>query len=205
MQSQLSRTIACLACAVCSALAWPAAAAVPQIASVEGVLLSAGGGPAADGNYTVTFAIFPQSLGGAAVWTETTTLSAKGGQFNWALGSKSALSPAVLNLATPFLSVVVGADPELPRLPLATTLYAQRAAVAEALECSGCLKAAALDSAVLQPYAKTADLSGFAKAADLSAYAKASDLDAYAKVASPMFWRGTVNSATGCLPPSCVR
>jgi len=60
-------------------------------------------------------------------------------------------------------------------------LFAQRAAVADALDCSGCVKAAALEASVLQPYAKASDLSAYAKASDLSGYAKATDLGNYAK------------------------
>jgi hypothetical protein len=41
-----------------SLLAGSASAAVPTTSSLEGVLLSSGGGPAADGNYTVTIGIY---------------------------------------------------------------------------------------------------------------------------------------------------
>jgi hypothetical protein len=64
---------------------------------------------------------------------------------------------------------------------MASSPFALRAGVAEALECTGCLKAGNLDAAVLQPYAKSADLAPYAKTADLSGYAKTSDLGAYAK------------------------
>ncbi|MBM4344894.1 MAG: hypothetical protein FJ100_16120 [Deltaproteobacteria bacterium] len=170
-----------------------AGAAVPSTATLEGVLTSAGGGPAADGNYTLTVAIYPQQSGGTAAWTETAAVTAKGGQFTLQLGAKTPLSAAGLNLSSAWLGVAIGSDPELARQPLGSALYAQRAAVAESLDCSGCIKAGALEAAVLQPYAKAtdlgnyakaADLSGYAKTADLGGYAKATDLDAYAKVAS---------------------
>ncbi len=159
-----------------------ASAAVPTSAPVEGVLLSAGGGPAADGTYTANFAIYAAEAGGTAVWSETgVSVIAKGGQFSYTLGSKTPLSAAALNLQTAYMGMQVGTDPELPRKPLGTSLFALRAAVAESLECSGCLKAGALDAGVLQPYAKTTDLSTYAKSTDLSAYAKTADLSAYAK------------------------
>ncbi|MBI5607433.1 MAG: hypothetical protein HY902_00980 [Deltaproteobacteria bacterium] len=159
-----------------------AIAAVPTSATIEGLLLSAGGGPAADGTYTATFSIYAAEAGGSPVWTESgVSVTAKGGQFTYMLGSKTPLSAAAVNLQTAYMGMQIGSDPELPRKPVGASLFALRAAVAEALECSGCLKAGVLDPGVLQPYAKTTDLSAYAKSSDLSAYAKSSDLSAYAK------------------------
>ncbi|MBI5610468.1 MAG: hypothetical protein HY902_16440 [Deltaproteobacteria bacterium] len=183
IRSSFVATVLALA-ALAATSAVPVQAAVPTSASVEGLLLSAGGGPAADGNYSMTFAIYAAETGGNAVWTEAgVAVAAKGGQFNTQIGAKTPLSAAVVNLQTAWLGVQVGTDPELPRKPLSANLFALRAAVAEGLECSGCLKAGVLDASVLQPYAKTTDLSAYAKSADLGAYAKSSDLGAYAKTA----------------------
>ncbi len=173
-----ARTLVASSLVVASA----AGAAVPATTPIEGVLLSSGGGPAADGNYTITVAIYGAETGGSAVWTESgVTIAAKGGQFSYQLGAKTPLSSAVLNLPAAWVGIQIGTDPELPRKPMGASPYALRTAVAEALECSGCLKAGNLDAGVLQPYAKSADLGAYAKTADLSAYAKASDLTAYAK------------------------
>ena len=161
--------------------ALPAIAAVPTTATLEGALMSTGGGPAADGQYQVTFAIYSQQSGGNAIWTESATLSAKGGQFSWQLGTKTPLSATGLDLATAWLGLQIGSDPELPRQPAGSSLYAQRAAIAENIACSGCIKAGALDPGVLSAYAKAADLGAYAKAADLSGYAKTTDLGTYAK------------------------
>jgi hypothetical protein len=159
-----------------------AQAAVPTTSAIEGVLMSSGGGPAADGNYTVSVSIYGAETGGSAVWTESgVTIAAKGGQFSYQIGSKTPLSAAALSLSTAWIGVQIGTDPELPRKPLGAAPFALRAAIAEGLECTGCLKAGNLDAGVLQPYAKAADLGAYAKTADLSAYAKASDLGAYAK------------------------
>ncbi len=180
--SLLLRTTLAAGALVSALLASSALAAVPTATSVEGLLLSAGGGPAADGNYTVTFAIYAAETGGAPIWSEAgVTVVAKGGQFSYLLGSKTPLVAASLNLQNAWLGVQIGADPELSRRPLGATLFALRAAVAETLECTGCVKVGALDAAVLQPYAKTTDLAPFAKSTDLSAYAKTADLAAYAK------------------------
>jgi hypothetical protein len=159
-----------------------AQAAVPTTSSLEGVLLSSGGGPAADGNYTVTIGIYSAETGGNPVWAESgVTVAAKGGQFSYQLGSKTPLSAAALSLSKAWIGIQIGSDPELPRQAMASSPFALRAGVAEALECTGCLKAGNLDAAVLQPYAKSADLAPYAKTADLSGYAKTSDLGAYAK------------------------
>jgi hypothetical protein len=160
----------------------PAESAVPSTSALEGLLLSSGGGPAADGNYTVTIGIYSSETGGSPVWTESgVTVAAKGGQFSYALGSKTPLTAAALSLSSAWIGVQIGSDPELPRKPMGSVAFALRAAVAEGLECTGCLKAGHLDAGVLQPYAKSADLGAYAKSADLGAYAKTADLAAYAK------------------------
>lgn len=176
-------------CALCSLSAGAATASVPTSISLEGVLLSAGGGPAADGNYGAAFALYPQATGGTAVWSESgAQVAVKGGQFTYALGGKTPIGAAtVAGAAELWLGVTVGSDPELPRVQLRSVAYAlsaDTAGKALAVECSGCIKAGALDAAVLQPYAKAADLSGYAKAADLGNYAKATDLADYVKAAS---------------------
>ena len=165
-----------------AALTSVAGAAVPTTSAIEGVLLSSGGSPAADGNYTVTIGIYAAETGGSAVWSESgVAIAVKGGQFSYMLGSKTPLAAAALNQTKAWVGIQVGTDPELPRKPLGSSPYALRAAVAEALECTGCLKAGNLDAGVLQPYAKSADLGAYAKTTDLSAYAKVTDLSPYAK------------------------
>ncbi|MBI5607881.1 MAG: hypothetical protein HY902_03270 [Deltaproteobacteria bacterium] len=162
----------------------PATAAVPTTIGLEGVLLSSGGAAAADGLYDITFGIYNDPTTGNPLWVEgPVKVSVKSGAFTYVLGTTKALSAAVLNGTGLYLSLQVSPDPELPRKPLASQAFAFRAAVAEALECSGCIKPAMLDAAVLQGYAKTADLSAYAKTSDLSVYAKAADLSAYAKTA----------------------
>ena len=165
-------------------LAPAAFAALPATTTIEGVLMSTGGGPVADGNYAATVGIYAAETGGTAVWSESgVTLAVKGGQFNQILGAKTPLVPAALSLTTAWIGLQIGSDAELPRRPLASSPYAQRAAVAEGLDCSGCIKMGHLEAAVLQPYAKSADLNAYTKSSDLGAYAKSADLSAYAKSA----------------------
>ncbi len=174
-----------LAALLAGPFAAAALAATPKTTALEGALTSLGGGPVADGVYPLTFAIYAAETGGSPVWSEgPLNVTTKNGQFSYLLGSKTPLDAATLSLAGAWFGVQVAADPELARRPLAATAYALRAAVAEALDCSGCLKAGALDAAVLQPYAKSTDLSAYAKAVDLSGYAKTSDLADYVKAAA---------------------
>lgn len=180
----------------------PAQCAVPTTSNVEGALTSSASGPAADGNYQIAFAIYTSASGGSAVWSEgPVLLPVKGGLFAWQLGTKTPLSPATLSLPTAFLGVQVGTDPELPRVVLGSTLYAQRAAVAEGLDCSGCIKGTALDASVSQMFAKASDLGGFAKTADLGTYAKTADLADYVKAAALAKVAGTGEFADLKNPP----
>ncbi|MBM4341878.1 MAG: proprotein convertase P-domain-containing protein [Deltaproteobacteria bacterium] len=189
----LAAALACLG-------AGAAHAAVPATVHLEGILLSAGGGPAADGNYGAAFALYPQATGGTAVWSESgAQVAVKAGQFTYALGSKTPIAAAtVAGAAELWLGVTVGSDPELPRVQLRSVAYALAADIAGkalALDCSGCIKAGALEAAVLQPYAKAADLTVYAKAVDLGNYAKATDLGDYVKAASLAAVAGTGNYA----------
>lgn len=157
-----------------------ATAAVPATLGIEGALTSASGGPASDGNYTATISLLDGPTG-TAIWSEQAlTLAVKNGQFAGVLGQKTPLSAAVL-AGERFLSVQIGTDPALPPVAIRSVATALRASVAEAVECSGCIKAGQLDPALLQGYAKTADLSGLASKTDLSDYVKAASL---AKVAA---------------------
>ncbi len=166
-------------------VAGTALAAVPTIAPVEGVLQAAGGTAAADGAYDLKFALYLADVGGAAQWTEgPAQIVVKAGSFSWQLGSKAAIPQTVLAQGSLWLGVTVGGDPELPRRPLGASLFANRAALAEGLDCSGCIQGSQLAGTVLQPYAKSTDLAGYAKATDLGAYAKSSDLADYVKAAA---------------------
>ncbi len=189
------------AMAICPAAAQ---ASVPSTTAIEGALLSGSGSPAADGIYNIMFAIYKDAVGGNPVWSEGPVgITVKSGSFQYNLGTKTPLTAAALSgLATAYVTMKVESDPELPRVPMTSVVYALRAAVAEGIECSGCVGASALDPQALAAYAKTADLSAYAKTAslakvatsgafadltggpDLSGYAKTTDLAAYAKSAS---------------------
>lgn len=162
---------------------WAASAlAVPTTTAIEGVLLTSGGGAVADGTYNLTPSYI--DAGGAVLWTEgAVSVAVKNGQFTAQLGAKTPLVPGIFSKPLQLL-LQVGSDPPLPAVQVSSVPAALRAGVAEALDCSGCIKAGQLDPALLQGYAKTSDLSGFAKTTDLSGYAKTSDLADYVKASS---------------------
>ena len=164
-----------------------AAAVVPGQALIEGSLATAGGSPAADGNYGVKIGLYKDAQGGSALWAESASVEVKGGQFQHALGSAAPLGQPVLAAAA-YIGIAVGSDPELPRKPLHSVLYAARAGVAENIACSACIQTAHLDSqlaADIKNTIKASDLSDVAKSGNyadlqgvpnLAAFAKTTDL-----------------------------
>jgi subtilisin-like proprotein convertase family protein len=173
-------------------VALPAHAAVPSQVSIEGYMQSTGGGPASDGNYAITFALYKIPVGGVAVWTEgPVTVYVKGGMFTHELGSKTPLTAALLGgfSGSAWLGIQIGSDPEITRRPTLSVPFALRAAIAEGLDCSGCIGLAQIDAQLLTPYAKASALAKVATtglfadlldAPDLTSFAKSED---FAKVA----------------------
>lgn len=134
--------------ALVALLLWPAllVAAVPTTVAIEGRLQTSGGAPVADGQYAVTFSLYASQTAQQAVWSEAVgALTVKGGQFSYALGTSKPLSAAVLDAAqAAWLGLRVGNEPELARGPLHSAPYAVRAAVADAVSCTGCVSLSAL-------------------------------------------------------------
>jgi hypothetical protein len=186
------------------ALAGPAAS-VPNVLQVSGALTTAAGSAVSDGAYDIKFALYPGDSGGAPVWTESATVvGVKSAQFQTTLGEKVPLDPKAFGSASLWLGVTVGSDPELPRKPLASVVFALRAALAAGLECSGCIDASQLNGAVLQPYAKFSDLAAVAQSGaysdlkglpNLAVYAKAAELAAVAQSGQYADLKGTPDLA----------
>ncbi len=133
-RSQLGGAIAALAgLLLASTVTW---AAVPARVSVEGVLLTAAGGPVSDGKYKVTFNLYANKGAKTPAWTSTVAdLAVTGGSFQHALGSVKQLPANLVDAAkTGWLGIVVGAEPELPRSAFAAAPFAVRAAVAESAD-----------------------------------------------------------------------
>ena len=77
-------------------------------------------------------------------------ITIKGGQFTHALGSEVPLAPQLLaSLAEAWLGVTVGNDPELASKQLRSEPFTLRAAVAEGIDCSGCVGLSQLDAKAL--------------------------------------------------------
>ncbi len=158
------------------------ASALPGILGAQGTLQSQGGGPVADGDYNFTFSLYPQSTGGVALWSEgPVAITVKGSLFSWPLGSTLAIDPAQLaNLKSLWLGVKIENDNEMPRKQVLSVAYALRAAVAEGVDCSGCIPAAALAANVLGGLAKTVDLAKIATSGLFADLVDKPNLSAYA-------------------------
>ena len=162
-----------------------AVAIVPGTSVIEGALTSAAGGPAADGTYKMTFSLYPAASGAPAVWAEPAVpVAVAGGLFTHALGATVPVPAKILASPGLWLGVQIESDPGLAPKPVHSVLRAVRAGVAEAIDCSGCLTSAHLDTGVLAPFAKTADLAKVAQTGAFADLQGGPDLSAYAKLAA---------------------
>jgi subtilisin-like proprotein convertase family protein len=159
-------------------------AATPQSMQVAGTLQTVAGGAAPDGTYTLTFSLYAEQTATKPVWTEAVALPVLAGSFGYVLGSKTLLPGDVAAQPQLWLGVQIGTDPELPRKQLHAVAYALRAAVAEGLDCSGCIKAGQLDPGVLTEFAKSAALAKVATSGDYADLKGGPDLSGYAKSAA---------------------
>lgn len=115
----------------------PAAQAqMPRTLSYQGVLADNAGNLVADGVRTLALTLYDAATGGAAVFTETQTVTVVRGTFNAILGAATAggIPPVVAFDRAYFLGVRVDGGAELtPRVPLTASPYALRAAIADAV------------------------------------------------------------------------
>lgn len=121
-------------------LSSPALASAQPIA-LHGALRSNGGGPVADGDYVVFVRIYDGEKATKPVWQDTfTPVKIAGGMFSVRLGSGAqTVDGKVLDGSARWIGVQVGADPELPRVPLDWVPYAVHAKTAAGLSCTGCI------------------------------------------------------------------
>jgi len=137
----------------------PAAeAAVPTTVMVDGVLFSAGGGPAADGVYDLTFGLYEKKVGAAPLWAEgPLKVTVTNGRFRQVLGASKPLTNQVLLKLDPgYLGVIVSPNIILPLVPLHSVVYALRAKHAAGLDCTGCVAASHIKAGTI-----SADKIGF--------------------------------------------
>jgi hypothetical protein len=111
----------------------------PPIA-VQGVLRTAQGGPASDGTYALTLALYDSKDAAKPLWTEIhVAVVVQNGWFQLQMGQKDADKPLTIQHLLGderWLGVTVGGDPELSRTRIGTVPYAMvasRALVADAL------------------------------------------------------------------------
>ena len=131
--------VASLACAT-HALAGP----VPKLLQVQGSFLSQAGVPV-DGTYAVTFSLHTAETGGAQLWSEPQSgVVVAAGVFDAVLGASVALPDTVFQAGDSlWLQTQVASEPPLPRrrvLPAAFAYFAEQAATAGGLTCTGCVK-----------------------------------------------------------------
>ena len=128
------------------ASAWTLDAQASQRVWFEGALTSAGGAPAADGDYDLTLALYAGKTAQAPSWSDgPVKVKVSGGRFAYLLGSGKALdSQSLSKLADPWIGVTVGKDPELPRVAIGGSLWASVASTATSVSCTGCVSVAAL-------------------------------------------------------------
>ncbi len=137
-------------------------AKVPQRMTIEGALRSASGGAVVDGDYFLTFSIYPGPVGGTAAWSEgPLKIDVKAGRLVHDLGTDKPLTAKLFaGMDSAWLGIKVGADAELIRQRMGSVAYALAAASAQTLQCSGCVAAAQLAAGAI-----SADKVGFTWAA----------------------------------------
>ncbi len=139
---------ATLVIVVAMLVAPPVAADVPATMTTEGMLHAKGGGPVADGDYTIAFALYAAQSGGTALWSESLKLKVAAGQFHHVLGSVKPIKASVLGAAKQsWIGLTIEKEAELPRTRMhavAFAMVAATAATAKGLSCTGCVSVKAL-------------------------------------------------------------
>ena len=108
-----------------------AQAAVPRLINYQGTVTGPTG--PIDGNYSLSFAIYADSIGGTALWTEShATVPVTFGLFNVILGRFTSLPDDLFSAVPRWMGVTIGTDPEIaPRMRMTAVPWAMRAAIAE--------------------------------------------------------------------------
>lgn len=105
--------------------------AVPQLMNYQGMLLDSTGIVVPDGNYSVTFRFYDDSIASPALWQEGQLVTVKDGLFQVLLGGIVAFPADLFESLNRWLGVQVGLNPEIqPRTRITTMAYAFNAASA---------------------------------------------------------------------------
>lgn len=113
-------------------MAGSAAALVPLKLNFQGKLTEPDGTPVSNNDYTMTFVIYTDAVGGAPLWSEVRTVTVLDGIYNVVLGLPgNEIDPADMD-GNRYLGVTVGTDLEMvPRQLLTSTVFSLRAALAD--------------------------------------------------------------------------
>ena len=104
----------------------PSGASTSLIA-YQGRLADAAGAPLT-GSYPMTFALYTAATGGAALWSESRTVTATDGVFSVMLGEATPIPASIAANTSLYLGVTVGSDAEMtPRKQLGSVAYAFQA------------------------------------------------------------------------------
>jgi hypothetical protein len=78
----------------------------PNTITYQGCVVSGGGGPVSDGNYTMRFSIFTVASGGSQVWQETdANVAVTNGLFSTALGNGTPFAALFINNNSAYLQI----------------------------------------------------------------------------------------------------
>ncbi len=115
----------------------PESVTIPQMLSYQGKLTDTLGQPVPDGSYSLRFRLYTEPSGGGPFWTETQSISVRGGLFHAMLGAESPIY-FLPDSGGLYLSLQVESEPELsPRLRIVSAAYAyvtERAANSDRLQ-----------------------------------------------------------------------
>lgn len=115
---------------------------IPQLLNYQGKLTDTAGHPVPNGQYAVTFGLYPRDTGGVAFWTELQNVQTRGGLFNVLLGAVTPMTYVPWD-GNCWLEMQVHPDPVMtPRVRIVSAAYSYFSAVAETAMAAG--KAAAV-------------------------------------------------------------
>jgi hypothetical protein len=108
------------------ALAPYAALSASNLITYQGRLTDSAGISVSDSSYSITFALYADSVGGADLWQESDMITTSDGLFSHMLGSASALPHTIFQDNDKlYLQITVEGETSLPRTRLASVPYAQ--------------------------------------------------------------------------------
>jgi len=97
---------------------------VPQLLTYKGYITDAKNKPVA-GTVEITFRLYDGKTGGKVLWTEKQSVVTSQGHFTVVLGASTALNMASFRVATLYLGIKIGKDPEMiPRTRVTSVPYA---------------------------------------------------------------------------------